>query len=335
MKKAKILMMIALCGSSLSPAMMTPAFAITPSGTTEAAMAARCATDLGALGGGSLRDGTPVYSTVVVELGSVNGPTTEVPNSRVIDPASVVGAGIFTLSANTIEGEPYRVGGSVNMFGKEVSGRKDWSKSEYNFTADYSTTTTFSYKCEVSQATETYYPGTPPTPVQGYYINCDFGNGQGNDNSSSCEEVGQPQGACAAYNGTGSSLPFWGTDKEQCKFIKTGDGDPGEPAYWETDPDLTPRPDLSTQHTVDETNIAEDVPGRELNGGPVFELGRFIGQAVICISPSKTVKGGVPGAWQTQNGYTGSNCTTAWFNAAPWGAGSETSQGTYISVPAV
>jgi hypothetical protein len=335
MKKAKILMMIALCGSSLSPAMITPAFAITPSSTTADAMASTCQTDLGANAALLLHDGTTVFSTVVVETGSVDGPTTEVLGSRLIVPGSVVGTGTFTLSATTIEGDPYRVGGSVNMFGKQVSGRKDWSTSEYDFTADYSTTTKFSYTCEVNQATETYYPAVPPTPVQGSYINCDFGNGQGNDNGGACDEVAQPQGSCAAHNAQGPSFPRWGTDTEQCKFIKTADADPGYAEYWETDPDLTPRPDLNTSHTVDETNSAEDVFGHELNGGPVFELGRFIGQAVICISPSKTVKGGVPGAWQNHNGYTGTKCTTAWFNVAPWGAGSETSQGTYISVPAV
>lgn len=334
MKKAKILMMIALCGSSLSPAMISPAFAITPSSTTDANMASTCATDLGANAALLLHDGiTPVYSTEVVLTGQVDGPATEVANSRVIDTSSIIGTGTFTLSAPTIEGEPYRVGGSVNMFGKQVSGRKDWSNSEYNFTADYSTKTTFSYTCEVSQATEQYFPAEPPTPVQGYYVNCDFGNGQGNDNSGACDEVAQPQSSCEAHTAQGSTFPRWGTDTEQCKFIKTADADPGQAEYWVTDPGLTRRADLDTTHMIDETNIAEDVSGRELNGGPVYELGRFLGQAVICISPSKVVKGGVPGAWQNHNGYTGTNCTTAWFKVAPWGAGSETSNGTYISVP--
>jgi hypothetical protein len=342
MKKAKILMMIALCGSSLSPAMIAPAFAITPSSTTADNMASKCMMDLTALGGGLLRDGTPVYSTEVVETGAVDGPTTEVSGSRVIDPASVIGTGTFTLSGNTIEGDPYRIGGSVNMFGKQVSGRKDWSNSEYDFTADYSTTTTFSYTCEVSQATETLVPEVPATPVQGFYINCDFGNGQGNDNAGACtvEDAGEPQGSCVAHTAQGPSFPRWGYDTEQCKFIVTEPANPGTPAYWETNDELTPRPDLNTSHTIDETNIAEDVEGRELNGGPVFELGRFIGQAVICISPTTAgqTKKGVPGTWVAKNGYetvTPTKCTTAWFNVAPWGAGSETSQGTYISVPAV
>ena len=61
----------------------------------------------------------------------------------------------------------------------------------------------------------------------------------------------------------------------------------------------------------------------------------LIGQTVICISPttSTQTKKGVPGTWVAKNGYTGGKCTTAWFNVAPWGAGSQDSNGTYISVP--
>jgi hypothetical protein len=74
----------------------------------------------------------------------------------------------------------------------------------------------------------------------------------------------------------------------------------------------------------------------EDEGGPVqAEGGPFhIGQVVICISPSTSTKKGVPGAWRQQNGYTGDKCTTDWFvNHAVWGSGTESSNGTYISVP--
>ena len=95
------------------------------------------------------------------------------------------------------------------------------------------------------------------------------------------------------------------------------------------------RPDLNSSHTVAETNIAAG-NGHEVNGGPFTQIGNWLAQkVVICISPSKTVKGGTPGAWANHNGYLGSKCTTAWFNVAPWGGGSQTSNGTYISVPAI
>lgn len=275
----------------------------------------------------------------MIETGQVDGPTTEVPGSRVETPGTRFGTGTPTYSGLTILGDPYRVGGSVNMFGLQGAKNKNWPGSEYDFTADYSTTTTVSYNCEVSQVTETYHPAVfiPGRKVQGYSINCDFGHGQGNDNSGTCEDAGQPQGSCLAHNNTGDSLPFWGEDTEQCKFIKTGDAveEVNEPEYWTNNPPIV-RVDLGTSHTVDETNIAEDVAGHEVNGGPWTEVAApgtlwNAGQVVICISPSKTVKGGVPGAWANHNGYTGSKCTTAWFKVAPWGAGTSTSNGTLIS----
>lgn len=190
--------------------------------------------------------------------------------------------------------------------------------------------------------TEEFHPAVdiPGHKVEGYYVNCDFGHGQGNDNSNTCEETTQPQGSCLAHNNTGDSLPFWGEDTEQCKFIKTADAvDPvHEDEYWTINPPIV-RDDLSTTHTVDETNIAEDVAGHEANGGPWSEEAApgtlwNAGQVVICISPSTTLKKGVPGVWRNQNGYLGTKCTTAWYNVAPWGAGTDSANGTLISVPA-
>jgi hypothetical protein len=75
------------------------------------------------------------------------------------------------------------------------------------------------------------------------------------------------------------------------------------------------------------------------DAGEGFDIGQtvLIGQVVICISPttSTQTKKGVPGTWVAKNGYIGGKCTTAWFNVAPWGAGSQDSHGTYISVPVV
>ena len=69
-----------------------------------------------------------------------------------------------------------------------------------------------------------------------------------------------------------------------------------------------------------------------------------LGQTVVCISPSTITKKGVPGAWVNKNGYDGGSftgtgsppapgCNTPYFKVAPWGNGSQTSNGTYISVP--
>lgn len=339
MRRTRILAIIALCTPTFTPIMIAPALA--QSTTTEGLMGTQCTTDLGTVPGfqSFLHDGTPVWSTEVGVTGHVDGAPSEVPNTRVETPGSRFGTGTPTYSNVQIVGNPFRTGGSVNMFGDQVAKNKNWPNSEFDFTAQYATVTTYSYNCNVSQATETYFPAVhiPGHKVQGYYINCDFGHGQGNDNGGTCEDVGQPQGSCAAHNSTGDSLPFWGQNTEQCKFIKTGDAvDPvDEDEYWVTDAALTPRPDLSTTHSQNETNYAQG-NGHEANGGPFTEVGNWLaGKVVICISPTKN-----PGAWRVQNGYGGGSltgpaagCNTSYFKVAPWGGGSQTSNGTYISVP--
>lgn len=342
MQKTRILAIVALCSASVSPFAALSAHAITPSGDTDAAMLGQCTTDLGAVPGfqSFLHDGTPVWSTEVAVTGSVDGAPTEVPGSREETLGTRFGTGTPTYSNVQIVGAPFRNGGSVNLFGDQVATDKNWPNSEYDFTADFATVTTFSFNCNVTQETETYFPAIPGQPVQGYYINCDFGNGQGNDNGATCEDVGQPQGSCLAHNNTGPSFPHWGTNTEQCKFIKTGDAVDPVPEHWETDANPTPRPDLMTSHTEDETNVVSGT-GHEANGGPFTEIGNWLaGKVVVCISPSKVVKGGVPGGWLPHNGYGGGSltgpaagCNTPYFKVAPWGGGSQTSNGTYISVP--
>jgi hypothetical protein len=274
-----------------------------------------------------------IWSGEVVEgaVTLVVGPTET--GGRVIDLNTVVGAGTFTPGATTIVGDPYRNGGSVNMFGNAWATSGHWSASTYDYTADFSSTFAHAFSCDILQAV--YHPAVhhPATPVQGHYINCDFGNGQGNDNGNACTEVGEPQGSCAAHNADGSSWPGWGYDTEQCKFIVTEPAHPAydDPAY--NDPAAVVGNEAGTAVNQDQS---DNLTGHEANGAG-FDIGGniFVGQVVVCISPSKTVKGGVPGAWQKQNGYTGTKCTTAWFNVAPWGNGSQTSNGTYISVPPV
>jgi hypothetical protein len=343
MKTLKYLVSAAMVVTMHSPLVISPAMAtIVPSPTTSATMESTCLADLGAKSGVLLHDGSNAFTTEVVETGQVDGAPTEVAGSRVETPGTRFGKGTPTYTGLSILGDPYRVGGSVNMFGLQGAKYKNWPGSEYDFTAQFATVTTISYQCEVTQHTETYNPPVhiPGHKVEGFYVNCDFGHGQGNDNDNTCDEASQPQASCAAHNGTGDSLPFWGLDTEQCKFIKTKDAvDPVDiEESWDPGPDLA-RPDLLTSHTVDETNTASG-SGHEVNGGPWTETAPpgtlwNAGQVVICISPSKTVKGGVPGAWANQNGYLGSKCTTSWFNVAPWGAGTSTSNGTYISVPGV
>ncbi len=337
MKTSKILMLAATCGYAVSPIGAIAAFAdtvplptaATASSATLAAMQDQC--DALAMardtGNGDIWSGDVVAGAVTL----VSGPTESGP--RDIDEGTIAHAGTYVPGNTEIRGDPFRIGGSVNMFGDQWSTAGYWTDSTYSFTADYDSTFSHAFTCDISQ--EVFHEGQyhPATPVQGFYINCDFGNGQGNDNSGACtvENAGQPQGSCEAANMQGPSFNRWGEDTEQCKFIMT------EPAHDEyTDPDTWDAPLLISNEPgiAVEQDQTDSIYAFEDHGGPVQVTGEYhIGQAVICISPSKTVKGGVPGAWANHNGYTGDKCTTDWFKVAPWGAGTEGSNGTYISVP--
>ena len=255
-----------------------------------------------------------IWTGVVVEgaVTKVSGPT-EVPGTRVIDESTIEGSGPFTYSGLSIAGDPYRNGGSVNMFGDQRATQKNWSASTYNFTADFDSTFAHAFDCEIYQ--EDYNPEVPGSPVQGYYIN----NGT------------NPSGGEGSCQGLSPANPHWGQDIGNCTWVQTGPGTDPVPESW--DPPVLAGLEAGTPVNQDQTDSLyafEDV------GGPVTENGDFfVGKVVICISPSTTAKKGVPGAWQNHNGYTGTKCTTAHFNVAPWGGGSQTSNGTYISVPAI
>jgi hypothetical protein len=335
--------------ASFTPMMMTPAYASVTtgpsaaSGDTLTSIDAICAAHLASLGGGTLHDNSPVYTVAAEVTGSTAGDPTEVDGSRQIIEGSQFGTGTPVLSGFSINGQPYRIGGSVNMFGNQYASRKDWSASEYDFNADFETVTTFTYNCNVTEHTEITIDGEfiegaliPGHPVEGHYWN----NGTTSDNDDNITPGhggGGTTGDHGSCQGINNTHPSWGEDFGNCFFVKTGDAvedshepDVQLPDTYEPGPDAD-RPDLSLLgQTIDQTDTA-NLQDHESAGPAIYELGSFYNaQVVICISPKK-----LPGTWQTQNGYTGTNCNTAYFNVAPWGAGSTTSNGTYISVPAI
>lgn len=332
MKTLKVLTIAALCGSSLSPALIAPAFAVTASPTTASTMASTCAADLAPYAGVLLHDGTPSFTTQVVETGSVDGTPTEVGGTRVETPGTRIGTGTATYTGLSIAGDPYRTGGSVNLFGDQVATQKNWPNSEYDFTAEFATVTTFSYECQVTQQTETYNPAVniPGRPALGFYIvdPALLGTPQYNAQLQACNAFNAQAPVAPDYTAPG----FWGNSPQgNCVFEETSPAvDPiFEPESWTPNAPID-RLDLLTTHTVDETNFATD-GGRELDGGSWSEAGNwFVGKVVVCNSPTK-----LPGTWRPQNGYAGTKCNTTYFNSAPWGGGSQTSNGTYISVPGV
>jgi hypothetical protein len=240
-----------------------------------------------------------------------------------------IGSGTFTPESLSILGDPYRNGGSVNMFGVLQSTGGHYSASIYDFEGDFTTTFAHAFSCDIFQAVF-HEEQTIHHPAEGIYvINGDFGDSE--------DAV---RGNCAAFTAQGqdpTDLPDWwgeafhggSDDKPHCKFE-------GTPAEDEVIPESFDDPVLVGNEAGTPVNQEQtDTLIAHEDAGEGFDIGEtvLIGQAVICISPSTTTKKGVPGAWRTQNGYTGDKCTTAWFNIAPWGHGSQDSNGTYISVP--
>lgn len=324
----KILMLAAACSTALSPIGATIAWADTiPEPTADAASSAT----LGAMestcdtlaatydtGNGDLWTGDVVLGAVT----KVSGPT-EVSGTRDIDESSIQHAGTYVPATLEIRGDPFRIGGSVNMFGDQWSTAGYWTDSTYDYTADFDSTFSHAYSCQIRQAVYHAEVVTHVRAVGVYVIVDDY---TGNDEAAvrrNCEQQ------------TDNGQPWWGDEyipneaNARCQFEGTPAHDDVTPEYWDTPINIALVPQTAVnQDQTDTLTAFED------HGGPVQVTGEYhVGQVVVCISPSTTTRKGNPGEWRQQNGYTGDKCTTAWFNAADWGSGTESSNGTYISVP--
>jgi hypothetical protein len=246
------------------------------------------------------------YSATVVEgaVTLVSGPT-EVggEGARNIDQSTKVGAGTFTPAHREILGDPYRNGGSVNMFGIQQTVGGHYSNSAYDFTADFNTTYAHAYSCDASKETyhaAVYHPLVHHNQVGHWIVSPDaHGNEEANTNN------------CNAFNSALPNGPANGnaTDQANCRFIvdEQAYDDPAytDPAYWDDPVFVANVPGGSFNQTQ-----TDQLSGHESMGAG-FDTSEtlILGQVVVCISPGP--KGG---SWKQQNGYTGSKCTTAWYN---------------------
>lgn len=254
----------------------------------------------------------------------VSGPTETGP--RTIDESSIELIGPYVPATSEIRGDPFRIGGSVNLFGDQWSTAGYWPDHSYNYTADFESTFRYDFSCNINF--EKYYPAEVihHRAVGVYVFNDDGTGGDEEAIRRNCEQQ------------TDNGQPWWGQlyipndNNPRCRFE-------GTPAYDEIIDEHYDPPILHA--TVAGTPVdqaqTDNLPGFEAHGGRIDVTGEFhIGQVVVCISPSTgggNGKKGNPGEWRQQNGYTGDKCTTDWFKVAPWGAGTESSNGTYISVP--
>jgi hypothetical protein len=311
----------------------TPAFAdtVTPptadaaDGTTLAAMQSQCDA-LAAVHGPATGDNDHFTGEVVEgDVTLVSGPTET--GNRVIDEESITPIGTYVPAALEIRGNPYKSGGSVNMFGDQWSTAGYYPDSTYNFTADFDSTFAHAFSCNNMQ--EVYHAAVhhdavfhPAVPPDGFYTN----NGT------------NPSGQEGSCQGLSPANPHWGTNIGNCIWTQTAPGedaytDPAydDPAYWDDATVIG-----NEAGTAVNQDQSDNLAGFEDHGGRVDVTGEyFVGKAVICISP-----GSKGGSWRAQNGYNGGSwtgpaagCNTPYFKIAPTNSGTTTSQGTFISVP--
>lgn len=286
---ASALALVASMSATPSFAAGVPASA--PSGDTSTAAQGVCNDDLATLqndeGDWSTRlvFGTSPTATDPVEVSDTRVETSAQPDllSAVISFSDVSAVGSTDLTRN---------GQSPNIFAKDARARTvTYANHSYDFTAQFTTTTSFSYDCEMTKLvhTTTTTPGTPAGPVQGFYTNPGNGDCQGVPNTN----------------------PNWGQDLGQgCIFTKTGDGTPAIPGTSVTTSAPVRQAASDTSHTIPQDDTASGT-GTELNGGQrTFTNQSLKVMAVVCNSPTKN-----PGTWRAQNGYDGGLCSYATFTS--------------------
>lgn len=327
MKYRALLSAAALVGSSI---MTSPALAVAtdtpvadgPTADTLAAMQSQC----DALAAAHDQQNGDIWTGVVVQgAATLTAGPTETGN-RVIDESSIQPLGTYVPSHQEIRGNPYKNGGSVNLFGDQWSTAGYYPDSTYNYTADFTSTFSYAFSCNIMDAV--YHPAydDPAVPEQGYYVVDPAAPGNSETNRENCD----------AFTALGDQNPrpdWWGTDHAWCDFVKTADAIPPVHHDAYNSPPVLVDNEAGTAITQDET---DNLNGFEPHGGVLQVTGEhFDGSVVVCISPGK--KGGT---WTAQNGYSGGSftgpgagCNTTYFKSAPWGSGSQTSQGTFVSVP--
>jgi hypothetical protein len=311
----KSIALVAMCATAFSPILTTAAHAalieLPSADPLSEATLAKMQTACNLIAAGY--PGPNKWSAVAQPTGDANlveGPTERAGTRTNLTNVMLVGVSYSNFS---ITDGPYRVGGSVNMFGDLTASNKSWTGSTFDYEAIADSVFAFGYGCDIYRANY----NEPETKPGGFYTNP------------------QPNGL-GDCQGIRPSNPNWGDDIGACIFTPSGPPVPVGPGTYD-DPVF-----VSTVAGGTEDQDQDDLlAGHEDNGPGGSATGIFPqGQTVICISPSTTTKKGVPGAWVAKNYYdggdlngTGTGCNTTTFINATYKSGSETSQGTYISVP--
>ena len=269
------------------------------------------------------------YTAEVVEgaVTYVSGPTEVGTHTFAANGTGTqTGAGTFTPAHREIEGNPYRNGGSVNMFGNQIAVGGHYSASSYDFTNDFTTTYAHAYTCDVSK--EVYHAAVVHPPVHHNRVgNCivnpdAHGNEEANTNNCNAFNTSLPNGPA---NGNA-------TDQANCRYVVDEEAfdEPGstDPAYWDEPVFVANVAGGSFNQTQTDQLSAHESYGEGFSTSETLNIGKV----VVCISPGK--KGG---SWTKQNGYTGTKCTTDWYNSGAMTGVSNLNTGSHnwVTVPVI
>ena len=227
--------------------------------------------------------------TGTLDASSIHGSITTGPTAtgeRNIDESSVApGDGAVQIGESIqVYTDPFRIGGSVNMFGMAHVVAAHWDFSQYDFTQAFAWQSTYTFTCDMSEEV--------PTPALGVH------------NWTGPVQAGDP--AIAACEGDKNPHVFddRGANCEWVQTIPAGTVDqPRDPEQGSIGP-------------VDEGGT---LSGHESHGGSIpvdpdqVDLPDI--QVVVCISPSTSSKKTAANGWAKKNGYNGDKCTTTWYNS--------------------
>jgi hypothetical protein len=302
----KFLTVAVMCATALSPVLSTPAMAattvldtVTPDaadGTTQAAMAAAC-TAAAAAHAAADPVTQDIWTGTVVEgaVTWVSGPTEVGTHTFAANGVGTqTGAGTFTPAHKEILGDPYRNGGSVNMFGIQQAVGGHYSASTYDFRNDFTSTYSHAFSCDISE--QVWHPAVHHD-AEGHYVIED--NYHGSDEQA-------VRANCPQF--TDHSQPWWGFDHAHCSFVLDHEAY-DDPAYYDDDAFVVNEPQTAINQDQTDNLLAHEDAGEGFDTSATL----IIGQVVVCISPSKSGTK-LPGSWTNQNGYTGTKCNTTWYN---------------------
>lgn len=263
----------------------------------------------------------------------------------------------FTNTTNPL----VRTGGSPNMWGMMVFNDKIWNNTLYDVQMDFNHSVTYNWTCHVEQYVNhpTFVPDPPAPPPSngnngngGTCTNNGNGGNNGNNNNNNQQNNGNGNGNNGCGNGNGGSgLGSSSNDNSGngngggnngCGLGNGGSNgtkdcdDNGNPGHYVDHYTWDPAGDYS--ETVTNNNIDD---GTDITQSGLQQLGHVDGvtydvygtytpgyRLLSCISPGK--KGGT---WTAKAYYTGGQCNTTVFNAAPTTSGTTFDSPPTASIP--